>query len=62
VVLPNPEVATRFEEITKPWRDRIVEIAHENRTLAALRDTLLPKLMSGELRVGEAREQVEDAA
>jgi type I restriction enzyme S subunit len=62
VVLPNPEVATRFEEITKPWRDRIVEIAHENRTLSALRDTLLPKLMSGELRVGEAREQVEDAA
>lgn len=62
VVLPNTDVAARFEEITKPWRDRIVEIAHENRTLAALRDTLLPKLMSGELRVGEAREQVEDAA
>lgn len=62
VVLPNPEIVARFEEITKPWRDRIVEIARENRTLAALRDTLLPKLMSGELRVSEAREQVEDAA
>lgn len=62
VILPNPEIVTRFEEITKPWRGRIVEIAHENRGLANLRDTLLPKLMSGELRVGEAQEQVEDAA
>ena len=27
---------------------------HESRTLAALRDTLLPKLISGEVRVGDA--------
>lgn len=34
----------------------------QNQTLATLRDTLLPRLMSGELRVGEAREQVENVA
>jgi type I restriction enzyme S subunit len=31
--------------------DRIVLCIHESRTLAALRDTLLPKLISGEVRV-----------
>ncbi len=34
----------------------------ESQTLTALRDTLLPRLMSGELRVGEAKEQVEAVA
>ncbi|MFF9330883.1 restriction endonuclease subunit S [Streptomyces albogriseolus] len=33
----------------------------ENRTLAALRDTLLPQLMSGRLRVKDAEKIVEDA-
>lgn len=33
----------------------------ENQTLAQLRDTLLPKLMSGELRVRDAEKMVEDA-
>ena len=31
----------------------------ESRTLAALRDTLLPKLISGELRVGDAQRFVD---
>lgn len=55
-------VASAYDATTKPWRDRIVAGVHENRTLAALRDTLLPSLMSGELRVGEARELVEEVA
>jgi type I restriction enzyme S subunit len=33
----------------------------ESRTLATLRDTLLPKLLSGELRVGDAAQQLEKA-
>jgi type I restriction enzyme S subunit len=41
---------------------RICSLIEENQTLATLRDTLLPKLMSGELRVGEAREQIEEHA
>jgi len=35
---------------------------HESRTLAALRDTLLPKLISGELRVREADRVIAEAA
>jgi type I restriction enzyme S subunit len=34
--------------------DRIVLNIHESRTLAATRDLLLPKLMSGEVRVKDA--------
>jgi type I restriction enzyme S subunit len=32
---------------------------HQSHTLATLRDTLLPKLLSGELRVGEAEQIME---
>jgi len=38
----------------RPSVDRIIAAIHESRTLAALRDTLLPKLISGELRVKDA--------
>ena len=41
---------------------RICSLIEENQTLATLRDTLLPKLMSGEIRVGQAREQIEEVA
>jgi len=60
--LPPVAVAAEFEAIVKPWRDRIVAGIHENQTLATLRDSLLPRLMSGELRVGDARAQVEEVA
>jgi type I restriction enzyme S subunit len=42
--------------------DRLRQAAEESRTLAALRDTLLPQLMSGRLRVKDAEKIVEDHA
>ena len=39
-----------FDEHVRPLFERIVKNQQESRTLAALRDTLLPKLISGELR------------
>ena len=62
ITLPSSAIASAFESITKSWRDRIVAGVHEAKALATLRDTLLPRLMSGELRVGEAREMVEEVA
>ena len=62
ITLPTPKIATAFEQITRPWRERIISGVHEAKALGALRDTLLPRLMSGELRVGEARELVEEVA
>lgn len=59
VVGATEEIRRAYGAVTAQWFERIYEIGIENRTLATLRDTLLPKLMSGELRVGDAREQVE---
>ncbi len=42
-----------FDRFVQPLYERIVNSARESRSLAALRDALLPKLISGELRVGE---------
>ena len=61
VVLPPGQVAAAFTSLVRPQVERIVAGIHESRTLAALRDTLLPKLISGELRIGDAEEFIERA-
>ncbi|MFJ3768197.1 hypothetical protein ACIPQJ_17650 [Streptomyces sp. NPDC090082] len=58
---PSAKAVAWFEAATKPLHERIVAIAAESRALAALRDTLLPQLMSGKLRVRDAERIVEDA-
>ena len=51
VALPPAAVVEQFEETVSPLMEHIRNNLHESRTLAALRDALLPKLLSGELRV-----------
>ncbi len=51
---PTGGVASEFQRLVAPILRRIVGNIHESRTLAALRDTLLPKLISGEIRVPDA--------
>jgi len=51
IALPPSRVAAQFVKIVRPMIDRIRQSIFEQQTLAALRDTLLPKLISGELRV-----------
>ncbi|WP_419903514.1 restriction endonuclease subunit S [Kiloniella sp.] len=60
-VKPSKAVADRFQDIASLLNSRIVTNQQESQTLAALRDLLLPKLMSGEIRVGGAEELVGDA-
>lgn len=55
-------VLEAFADRVDGYLARICTLVEENRTLSAVRDTLLPKLMSGELRVGEACEQLETVA
>ena len=50
-VLPPETVCKEFAGIIEPMFTRIRANIEESRTLAALRDALLPKLLSGELRV-----------
>jgi len=54
LLLPSREVLDVFARHTRLIMDRVYQGEQENRTLAALRDTLLPKLISGELRVPDA--------
>jgi type I restriction enzyme S subunit len=51
VALPPKPIADAFTAHVQAAVDRMIAGIHESRTLAALRDTLLPKLISGDLRV-----------
>lgn len=60
--LATPEALVRlFEEQAGSFDERLEITTGETATLTMLRDTLLPKLLSGELRVPEAERQVEEA-
>ena len=54
VTVATPELLRAFDETARLLFDRIVANEKENSTLAATRDFLLPRLMSGEVRVGDA--------
>jgi type I restriction enzyme S subunit len=51
VVTPSKEIAARFGQAVGPLFLCASNAARESRALASLRDTLLPKLISGELRI-----------
>jgi len=51
ISLPESLVIQEFEEIAKPYFKKMFNNQNQIRTLTSLRDTLLPKLMSGEVRV-----------
>jgi type I restriction enzyme S subunit len=53
-IKPPNDFAGRFEKVARPLREKMERNFVESRTLAALRDALLPKLLSGELRVPAA--------
>ena len=53
-IAPAEQVVQTFTSIVGPFLTRVALAQNESLTLAALRDALLPKLISGELRVGEA--------
>jgi len=49
--LPEIELINKYDESVKIYFDKIATNQTQIRTLTSLRDTLLPKLMSGEVRV-----------
>ena len=51
VITPPAEIVKRFSCIVDSFHLQIIKLAKENLNLSALRDTLLPKLMSSELSV-----------
>ena len=62
VTVPPKLIPHAMSDVISPVFESLWKLAVESRTLAALRDTLLPKLISGELRVPDARRSAEKVA
>ena len=60
-VNPSEKIRDKFSSITLPMYKKIQSNVAESETLVELRDTLLPKLMSGEISVKDAEGEVEAA-
>lgn len=61
VLAPTPAVLRAFSDVTDTMYQRIVKNKQLAQTLSTLRDTLLPRLISGQLRLPEATEAVDHA-
>jgi len=55
ITIPSIAAMSEFDEIVSPMFDMILENQKENIRLSSLRDTLLPKLMNGEIDVSDLR-------
>ena len=53
ILVPSKEIVTLFTATVEPIFEKIWANQNENEKLSSLRDTLLPKLMSGELDVSD---------
>lgn len=61
LAIASGNVRREYGQITESLLSKIIAGIHENRTLAATRDLLLPKLLSGEIRLSEAENLMEAA-
>ena len=62
VMEPTPEIVGIFESLVAPLDERIRRNVSESRTLNQTRDLILPKLMSGEIRLAEVEKGLEAVA
>ncbi|HAT8515508.1 TPA: restriction endonuclease subunit S [Vibrio vulnificus] len=62
IAVPTDDVMKRFAQMTQPSFDKFKANTAESIALAELRDTLLPKLISGELRLDDVEAFVEQEA
>jgi type I restriction enzyme S subunit len=60
ILYPNEEILKKFDEITAPMINRMEIIKEESQKLSELRDWLLPMLMNGQVKVGDAEKIVEE--
>ncbi|WP_017939857.1 restriction endonuclease subunit S [Zestomonas thermotolerans] len=61
VFAANENVIAAFSNMVEALMNQVLQNSQQSRTLAQLRDTLLPKLISGELRVKDAERFLEAA-
>jgi type I restriction enzyme S subunit len=61
ILVPSVTIIDAFVDIAGVLFDRLVENEKQAQSIATLRDTLLPRLISGQLRLPEAESQIEAA-
>lgn len=61
LVVPSKKVAALYTATVQPLFDQIVANTSHAETLRSVRDTLLPRLISGRLRLPEAAQEIADA-
>ena len=61
ILYPCENTLKEFNRLVTDFYNRSSSLNSQNETLAKLRDTLLPKLMSGELRIADAAALVDEA-
>jgi len=60
IIVPSTQILDAFTDWINPIQQKIESQVVQSNSLAAIRDTLLPKLLSGELRVSEAEKLVDE--
>jgi len=60
-VIPNGKIVEKFSEVAISLFNRLVENERQARSLSEIRDTLLPRLISGQLRLPEAETAIAEA-
>jgi len=60
-LIPTGEIRKDFNDFSQPILKNILKAANQSRMLERLRDTILPKLISGELRIPETEQLTEEA-
>jgi type I restriction enzyme S subunit len=60
-LIPARSLLSAMDSVFTPLLERSFELRRQSRELSAVRDTLLPKLISGELRIPEAERLLEEA-
>ncbi len=62
IVLPPKSLISKYEQIVTPLHNKISNNLNEINTLSSLRDLLLPKLISGELKVTDSQKLIDEVS
>ncbi|MGQ9425220.1 restriction endonuclease subunit S [Gilvimarinus sp. DZF01] len=57
-LVPDGQIAAFFNQQSEPMLSKLLLISEQTTTLTSIRDSLLPKLLSGQLRIPEAETQI----
>ena len=62
IVIPTPQICEAYANIFSIYHLKMESNVHQLRTITSIRDTLLPRLISGQLRIPEAEALIEETA